>query len=455
MAEIKTQIPGYCTKVMTVLNSAGFECFIVGGAVRDIVMGKIPSDYDVTTSATPEETIAALDKEGIRYVPTGLKHGTVMAVLDDEKVEITTFRVDGEYSDMRRPDSVTFTRSVDEDVLRRDFTINAMYLDKSGDIIDRTGGLEDIALRRIRAVGDPDKRFDEDALRIMRGLRFAAQTGFTIENHTFDAMVRHAPSLKKISGERIATELNHLVVAPYATEVIRRSVPILREIIPEIAACEGFDQRSVFHDRDVLEHILGVIDSVRIEESGTRDLSLALAALFHDIAKPACFWLDHHGWGHMKGHPEASALVAQRVLTELHYPNSIRDEVVKLVRYHDFFIPEQRYSVHRFMSNCGPVFARRLMILQKADIQAHSSRGKKRSDHLDRVDEIMQELIDEGVVFSVSDLDISGKDLIAMGIPEGPHVGEVMETLFDEYLMEEIQNDRESLLKRAKEIRIK
>ena len=429
---------------MAVLDGAGYESYVVGGAVRDIVMGKVPSDYDITTSSTPEETAAALEGAGIRYAPTGLKHGTVMAIIGDDTVEITTFRVDGEYSDMRRPDSVTFTRSIEDDVARRDFTMNAMYLGRDGQIIDRTGGMSDIRSRVIRAVGDPSKRFNEDALRIMRGLRFAAQTGFSIEESTLEAMKAHAHLLTRISGERIAVELNLLVTARYASQVIRNSVPILSVVIPELALCEGFDQRTVFHDKDVLEHILAVLDNIPCG-SGGRDIDLALAALFHDIAKPECFYVGSDGRGHMKGHPGRSAVVADRVLRGLRYPNSLREEVVKLVRYHDYFIPAERYSVHRYMSNCGPDFVRRILILQDADIKAHSSHPSRRRGRLEGIGRIAAELTEEGAAFSTCELDISGKDLISMGMSGGPGLKVMLERLFDLYLKGEVANDHEAL----------
>ena len=449
-------IPDYCKRALALLNDAGYEAYVVGGAVRDIVMGKEPHDFDVTTSATPDEVIAVMDKAGVRHIPTGLKHGTVTVLPGKdnvtEQVEITTFRVDGSYSDMRHPDKVDFTRSIEEDVKRRDFTINSMYLDREGNITDITGGTEDIRSGLIRAVGDPGRRFTEDALRIMRGLRFAAQTGFTIEQETMDAMVSNAGLLNNIAGERIAAELDRLVTAPFASQIIRDSVPVLKVIIPEIEECQGFDQKTPFHDRDVLEHTLSVLDGIPAGDDGNRDTSLALAALLHDIAKPRCFFLDSRGVGHMKGHPAVSADIADRILASLRYSRTVHDEVVRLVAYHDYYILPVKSSVHRLLSNCGPAFFRKLVVLQRADIMAHSKSGLGRLQRLDEIIKTADELDESGAVYKASDLAISGKDILDLGVPPGTGVGKILDKLFDEYVEGRLQNDRDALIKRATEL---
>ena len=439
-------IPQYCRTALALLNDAGFESYIVGGAVRDLVMGKIPHDYDVTTSAMPEETVGIMEANGINVIPTGIKHGTVTAVIEDKPVEITTFRIDGDYRDSRHPENVTFTRDIGGDVARRDITINVMYLDKDGVVTDKVGGLEDIRTKTIRAVGDPDARFDEDALRILRCLRFSSQLGFEIEPATFAAMEKAANNLHNISGERIAAELNNLITAPYASEVIRRSVPILSVIIPELKDCEGFDQRSSYHDKDVLEHTLAVLDNIPADGSGKRDLCLALAALFHDIGKPACFYTDISGTGHMKGHPEVSAKICERVLLELRYSNEVRDETVRLVRYHDYYVNPSRSSVHWMMCNCGPEFLKKLAILQRADTLAHSFSGMKRLTLLSEIIETAKEIENSGAVFRASDLAISGKDVLDLGVQPGPQVGRILEAAFDDYVNGLVPNDRDSLL---------
>lgn len=456
MSDYRDKIPDYCKRVLALLNSAGHEAYVVGGAVRDLVMGITPHDLDVTTSATPDEIISVMDSAGLRHIPTGIKHGTVtvLAGVDgrQEQVEITTFRVDGSYTDARHPDNVEFTRSIEEDVRRRDFTINAMYLDREGNIIDLTGGLADAEDHIIRAVGDADKRFGEDALRIMRGLRLSAVTGFVIADDTMEAMISDAHLLGSIAGERIASELNRLVTAPYAASVIHESVPVLKVLIPEIEECQGFDQRSPFHDKDVLGHTLSVLEFIPLGEDGRRDLALSLAALFHDIAKPAFFYTDAAGTGHMKGHPAGSAVVADRIMTDLHYPRSLRDEVVKLVAYHDYYVKPSKPSVHRLISNCTPDFFRKLVVLQRADILAHSGRGQDRLSRLDAIVGIADELDREGAVYRVQDLDISGKDIIGLGVAPGAGVGKILDKLFDEYIAGTLANDRDLLMRRAAEL---
>ena len=454
MSEYVNLIPGFCREVLTMLTCAGYEAYVVGGAVRDMVMGRPISDFDITTSAFPEETCRVLEGAGVRYLTVGIKHGTVTALVSGNEVEITSFRVDGKYTDLRRPDDVVFTRSIEEDVKRRDYTINAMYLDMNGEVTDLTGGLEDIRKKVIRAVGNPDVRFEEDALRIMRGLRFAAQTGFDIDGETFSAMKRHADSLKQISSERIAIELNGLVTAPSASKVIRDSIPVLSVIIPELERCQGFDQRSKYHDRDVLEHTLAVLDGIPVDDkTGRRDLSLSLAALFHDIGKPECFFLTPKGIGHMFGHPVRSAEIADRVLTELKYPNDVRKEVDILIRYHDHYPSPEKSNVHRFICDIGRDNADRLFILQRADIAAHAPEGRKRGGLLDEIIAAGKELEKEDAVYDVRDLRISGNDIIDLGVTPGPGVGKMLNEIFDAYIDGKIHNDHGELVSYAARLR--
>ncbi len=440
------RIPGYCRKILTLLNDAGYECYVVGGAVRDLVTGKIPSDYDLTTSALPDETVSVLNGSGIRTVPTGIRHGTVTAVIDGNPVEITTYRIDGSYQDHRRPDHVDFSRNIEEDVRRRDFTMNALYLDKDGRVVDLTGGLDDIRSGLIRAVGDPSLRFEEDALRIMRGLRFAAATGFDIEGRTYDAMISSAHLLTDIAAERISAEFCGLMTAPYASRVIRTSVPILKVIIPELEECQGFDQRSPYHDKDVLEHTLDVLDNLPRGGDGRRDLSLAMAALFHDIAKPRCLQTD----GHMRDHPLIGSVIAERVLKDLRCRSSLISDTTRLVRYHDQYASPDRISVHRFMCGCGKEFVKKLVVLQKADILAHSERGRQRIDLLNRLISIGKELSGEGAAFSVSELKIDGNDIREAGVSPGPEVGLILSRLMEDHINDIVPNVREELLARLK-----
>ena len=283
-------IPSSVSMILGLLESSGYEAYIVGGAVRDMLLGLEPHDFDISSSSYPDETIRVLEAAGIRHIDNASVHGTVTAITDEGNIEITAFRVDGEYSDLRRPDSVRFTRSIEEDVRRRDFTVNSLYMEKDGSVKDITGGTEDLEKGIIRTVGDPEERFGEDALRILRAMRFASRFGFEIEDDTFIAMEKCAGELNRISAERIATELTGIVCGMHAPSVIRRCWKIMSVIIPEIALCHGFDQRTKFHDRDCLEHILAVLDGIPLEEHEgarpSRDPVLAMAALLHDLVFP-------------------------------------------------------------------------------------------------------------------------------------------------------------------------
>lgn len=446
------RIPGYVSEIMRIIDKAGYKAYVVGGAARDIVLGRIPHDYDVATSAKPDEVVAVFERSGIHYYDNAAKHGTVTAVTGSGDVEVTTFREDGEYSDQRRPDQVVFKTTIDDDVKRRDFTINAMYMNADGDICDPEGGVTDCRRKLIRAVGDPDVRFGEDALRILRGIRFCSSLGFEIEADTLSAMEKHAEDLGKISEERIASELTRIVSGRYAPKAVRTGWKILSVIIPEIAQCRGFDQRSNFHDRDVLEHILDVLEQIPFSEENGRDPELAMAALFHDIGKPVCFKVDEFGTGHMKGHPVISAGISERVLTDLKFPKQFVSNVSLLVMLHDTYIKPDRIEIHKFMSKYPIEIIDKLRILQRADILAHSALGQKRMSRLEAMNEVIDELKSSDAVFSVKDLDIDGNDIIALGVKPGPQIGELLEKVFECYLNERCSNSKIGLINQAKKL---
>lgn len=442
--------------ILGLLEASGHEAYIVGGAVRDMLLGFVPHDFDISSSCSPDVTMKVLSDAGIRHIDNASIHGTVTAVTDEGNIEITTFRVDGEYSDLRRPDTVRFTGKIEEDVKRRDFTVNALYLDKEGRVKDITGGTSDLEKGIIRTVGDPEERFGEDALRILRAMRFASRFGFEIEDKTFEAMEKCSVELRKISSERIATELTGIVCGACSPAVIRRCWKVLSVIIPEIAVCHGFDQQTKFHDRDCLEHILAVLDGIPTEKHEgsvpSKDPVLAMSALLHDLGKPECFRINANGVAHMKGHPEAGARIAERVLTELKYPKRFTADVCKLVAFHDVYTPPERTAVHKFLCKTGPDLYEKLKVLQKADIMAHSELGKMRLEKLEYMSEIAEELKKSGAVYSPSGLEITGKDIIGLGCPEGPEVGRVLDRLFEKYIKGEVANKRELLLESVKEI---
>ncbi|MBR5358420.1 MAG: HD domain-containing protein [Clostridiales bacterium] len=450
-------LPRYVLQILTLIEEAGYEAYVVGGAVRDIALGLTPHDFDVASSAYPDEMIEVLSAAGIKHVDMASRHGTVTAVTSEGNVEITAFRVDGEYSDLRRPDEVSFTRSIEEDVRRRDFTVNAMYLGRGGNICDITGGLADLERGIIRSVGEPEVRFTEDALRILRGLRFAAKYGFEIDEKTFEAMEKLSPNLRAVSGERIAEELKGLICAPGASDIIRKAYRILGVIVPELITCHGFEQHSRYHDRDVFEHTLAVLDGIPFKEDNSggcipcRDAELAAAAILHDLGKPESFVMNDDGIGHMKGHPEVSMRIAVRVLGELKCSKEFTENVTGLVQLHDTFFKPDRYIVHRFMSEHPLSFLRKLAVLQRADILAHSEYGQNRLERLDALEAIAAALVREGAAFSIKDLAVKGSDLIEEGVPEGPEVGKVLSEVFDAYMRGEVANDAGSMLSYIRE----
>lgn len=446
------RIPDYVRRILTLIESSGYQAYVAGGAVRDIVLGRVPHDYDIATSARPEDTIGIFKEAGVNYYDNAAKHGTVTAVTEEGDVEVTTFRVDGSYSDMRRPDEVIFKTTIEEDVKRRDFTVNAMYMDRGGQIHDPEGGQADCADKLIRTVGNPDLRFEEDALRVLRGIRFCSVLGFDIEPDTLKAMETHAGELKMISGERIASELTGIVTGRYAPKAIRTGWKILSVIIPEIAICRGFEQRSKYHDRDVLEHTLDVLDEIPLGEDGKRDPELAMAALFHDLGKPACFKLDANGTGHMKGHPAVSKEIAERVLNELKFPKQFITDVCLLVKLHDTYMAPDKKEVHRFMSSFPEAILEKLKYLQRADILAHSPLGRNRLARLEELNKISEELRASGAVFAVKDLAVNGKDLIEIGVKEGPEIGLVLSQIFDSYIDGKCVNTKASMLEEAQKI---
>ena len=446
------RIPDYVRRILTLIVSSGHKAYVAGGAVRDIVLGRIPHDYDIATSAKPEETVKIFQDAGVNYYDNAAKHGTVTAVTEKGDVEVTTFRMDGSYSDMRRPDEVVFKTTIEEDVKRRDFTINAMYMDADGFIHDPEGGQADCANKLIRTVGDPARRFEEDALRVLRGIRFCAVLGFDIETETLNAMESHASELKMISGERIASELTGIVTGRYASKAIRTGWKVLSVIIPEIGICRGFEQRSKYHDRDILEHTLDVLDEIPFTEDGKRDPELAMAALFHDLGKPACFRLDEKGVGHMKGHPAVSRDITERVLNELRFPKQFITDVCLLVKLHDTYMEPDKKEVHRFMSSYPEEILAKLKYLQRADILAHSPLGRNRLARLEELNKISEELKSSGAIFAVQDLAINGKDLIDLGVKEGPEIGLILSQIFESYIDGKCVNTKASMLEEAQKI---
>ncbi len=427
------------------LENAGYQGYIVGGCVRDALMAKVPHDYDVTTSALPHE-VKEVFKE-FKVIETGIKHGTVTVIIEHYPIEITTFRVEGEYLDGRRPNSVSFTTSLREDVARRDFTINAMAMDVHGEVYDFFGGKKDLAAGVIRAVGKPKERFEEDALRIMRGLRFASVTGFEIEDETAKAIEECKSLLERISAERIREELMKLLLGKAVKRVLLDYWDVIAVVIPELAPMKGFKQHSRWHIYDVHEHTAVAV------ENAPQDEVLRIAALLHDIGKPSCFTIDDEGQGHFYGHASVSVEMARDVLNRLKFDNESKQRILQLVKYHDVPLEATARCVKRALNKYTKEGFFDLLRLKRADNLAQNPELAVRLEYLDELSRIAEEIIEEEQCFSLKDLQVKGKDLIEMGMKPGKEIGDMLDALLEAVLEEEIPNDRAKLLKFAQKIK--
>lgn len=419
------------------LHAAGHEAWVVGGCVRDVLLGQQPKDYDITTSALPEETKGVFSD--CHVIETGIRHGTVTVVLGDEPLEITTYRVDGGYSDARHPDGVTFTRSLREDTARRDFTMNAMAYAPGLGLRDFFGGREDIQNAQIRAVGDPVIRFREDALRILRGIRFASVLGFSLETDTETAARQEAALLSGISAERVAAELDKLLRGKDAGRVLQTYPDILGQVIPELLPMVGFDQRNHHHCHDLLTHTAVAVDHV------PPVLPLRLAALLHDVGKPRCFSLGEDGEGHFYGHARESTVMAGEILRRLRFPNSVREKTETLIRYHDSVIEEDPRLVRRWLNRLGEETFFDLLSLQRGDTAALAPAYCTRQDHFDRLEALAREILAETPCLQLRDLAVNGHQLMALGL-QGREIGAALHFLLDQVLEGTVPNKKEALM---------
>ena len=431
-------IPTSVLELMDRLENAGFECRCVGGCVRDWLMGIEPHDYDCCTAATPAQMQEIFADR--QLVLAGLKHGTVGVVTADGVVEITTFRTEGGYADSRHPDWVEFVRELREDLARRDFTVNAMAYSPRRGLSDPFGGQEDLKLGLLRAVGEPEKRFREDALRILRGLRFAARFGFQIEENTRAAMDAEMAGLDALARERVLTELVGFLKAAKAAD-LTNAASILCRLIPEIGPTMGFDQHSRHHVHDVFGHTATVVEAV------PPTAELRLAALLHDIGKPAVFSMDENGEGHFYGHAAVSADLADGILQGLKAPNALREEVVWLVKHHmDRHGPEEK-TARRLLSRHGLARMERLMEFQCADLGGKGTDAPAESlRELRDLLDLLRTLADQEGALTLKTLAVSGRDLMELGMAPGPALGRTLNALLEKVLSGELPNEREALL---------
>ncbi|HOO25129.1 MAG TPA: HD domain-containing protein [Clostridiales bacterium] len=442
---MKIELPKQVKKALDLLEVGGYEAYIVGGCVRDCLMDKKPYDWDITTSAKPHDTAKVF--KNFRVIETGIKHGTVTVLIEGMPIEITTFRVDGEYSDSRHPDNVVFTKDLVSDLSRRDFTVNALaYSPKSG-LVDAFDGLSDVRNKIIRCVGEPDIRFNEDALRILRALRFSSVLGFNIEKNTSDSLLKNMKLLGKISAERIQHELIKLICGIDVERVLLDFRQVFFEFIPELAPTDGFDQHdSEKHIYTVYEHIAHAVSVVKAEPH------LRMAMLLHDLGKPSTFKLDENDKGTFENHAEVGADIALEVLQRLRFSKRFTQKVVTLVRYHDLKVFEQTDTLPSWLGKLGEDFIRDYIHIKKADLLSLSPKMAAKAAKVDELEGLLNRLLEEGPCLSLKDLKINGGDIIGLGVPPTSAVGDVLGKLFDLVLTGEIENTRDSLMNEARRI---
>lgn len=437
------ELPFQIAEILERLERSGYDAFVVGGCVRDALMGNQPYDYDITTSALPKETERVFS--GCRVIETGIKHGTVTVLYKGQSIEVTTFRVDGEYADGRHPSSVTFSRSIEDDLSRRDFTMNGIAYNPKAGLVDPFGGENDINSRTIRCIGDPELRFSEDALRILRALRFSSVLGFTIEERTSETITSHRSDLHKVSAERIFSELKRLLCGKDIKRVMLEYPKVFAEILPPLAEQVGYDQGSRYHDSTLYEHTARAVGAVPAEPA------LRLAMLFHDMGKPRCRTVSEDGECHYYGHAGISAELADELLRMLKCDNALRERVCAIVKYHDTPADPSRRIVRRRLSQYGAELFRDIMYAQIADGTAQSELGRTRVENARKCLGIAEEIIAEQPCLTLKELAVSGKDLRGI-VPPSPLMGEILSELLGEVIEEKLPNEKNALLERAKEL---
>ena len=442
--DYSSRIPAHVHACMELLAQSGYESYLVGGAVRDLLLGSTPADFDLASKATPAQMLEVF--KSFKTLSTGVAHGTVTVIHSGRPVEITTYRVDGAYSDSRRPDNVLFSGSLEEDVKRRDFTINALAMDRYGEIIDFVGGQEDLSNRIIRSVGDPDLRMQEDALRILRALRFSAVLGFPIEEKTRRSLFAYKRLLVHVSEERIWTELSGLICGNWADRVLSHYINILGVVIPEILPMKGFQQHNPHHSYDVWEH------TVRVVMNTPPQRGLRLAALFHDSGKPDAFVMDAEGIGHFYGHQKISRDIAHNVLLRLKSDTRTREQVETLVLWHDINFEPSEKIIRRRLNQFGELMFRDLLALKRADTLAQSEKSLYRLEEQAHIQELLEKILTENACFSMKDLALDGKDLLAIGAVPGEKMGEILQAALSAVIDGELVNDRGTLLGFAKKL---
>ncbi|MCR5556445.1 MAG: CCA tRNA nucleotidyltransferase [Butyrivibrio sp.] len=435
---MKIKLPENAKKILDTMHEAGFEAYIVGGCVRDAILGREPGDWDITTNALPAD-IKRLFK---RTIDTGIEHGTVTVMFGKEGYEVTTYRIDGKYEDSRHPSEVTFTKSLVEDMKRRDFTINAMAYNEEEGLIDKFGGIEDLNNRLIRCVGEPRERFSEDALRIMRAVRFSAQLDYEIEDRTKEAIKELAQTLRKISAERIQVELVKLLVSDHPDKLrCAYELGITKVILPEFDACMTTEQNNIHHAYSVGEHIIQTLLNIRA------DRVLRLTMLMHDIAKPATISVDSKGVSHFYGHEEKGVEMARDFFLRLKFDRKTMDQACNLIRYHDERYEPTARNVRRAMNRVGVEDYPLLLEIREADTLSQSDyMREEKLELLKQTRRVYEEIIEKRECVTLGDLKVSGKDLINIGIMPGKQIGVILNAMLEDVLDNPEHNTKEYLL---------
>lgn len=420
--------------IVSKLNNAGFEAFFVGGCVRDSLLGRQLNDIDITTSALTDDVMRIFGSNHVE--PTGIKHGTVTVF---GHYEVTTFRIDGNYSDSRHPESVTFTTDLNQDLARRDFTMNAIAMDKNSAFQDPFNGISDVNAHIIRCVGDPEKRFTEDALRIIRAVRFAAQLGFTIEEKTAAAIHSHCKLLNSISPDRVRNELDKLICGEFCVPVMLEYSDVITAIIPEFSDCIGFDQRSPYHKYTVWEHIVRAVGAAPAD-----DIFLRRSLFFHDIGKPPCAKFDENGRGHFKGHDAIGAQITKNVMKRLHYDNQTINLTTALISNHSTKINSPA-SIKHLMSIIGDDMTFKLIEMKKCDNSAKNDFVLDAVQKLDLMLEIAQNIVNDNECRNLHGLAVKGSDIAQLNL-NGSEIGSALQMLLSKVIEGELPNDKNALI---------
>lgn len=429
-------LPFYVLTTLNKLENNGFEAYIAGGCVRDFLMNKQPHDFDITTNALPEHIKQIFSN--YKIIKSGEKHGTIAVIIEKNIIEITTYRIDGSYFDNRHPEKVIFSSDLSEDLKRRDFTVNAMVQNKNGEIIDLFGGKNDIENKIIRTVGNAYDRFQEDALRIMRCLRFASTLGFDIESETSEAAHKCAFLLKNISVERIKEEFIKILCGNYCEKILRNYCDIIEVFIPEIRDMYGFDQHTPYHKFDVWEHTLHAVSS------SENSPLIRTVMFFHDIAKPDCFTLDKNGVGHFKNHALLGAEKTKKILKRMRFSSKEINEIIKIIANHRYTF-KCKTDVKRMLNKIGEESFFNLIKAKRADDNSKGIIDKNTQSNLNFAENIAQRIIEDNECYRMCDMKINGNDLLELGF-KGKQIGEILDILLEKIICGEVENERDKLI---------